>query len=1062
MIEVGVLVGGDYRVERKLAEGGMGAVFVAEQVSTGAKRALKVIRPELLRNPKLRARFAQEAKVTSRIASDHVVSVVAAGLDPDLGVPWLAMELLAGETLFEMVTSRGALPPDIAITILKQLSHAIDAAHEASVVHRDLKPENVFLATARRSGFPFFVKVLDFGIARIVREAQVTKTESLGTPLWMAPEQAGSGDTVGTWTDIWSFGLIAFFLLTGRSYWLAGRGEGTTLAVVRELCIDPLPPARERAFAVGYGGDLPEAFDAWFANCVSRDVGHRFPSAGVAVASLARAFGLSGSDSDGAMSAPRLSSLPTKKAVPVDGEEAPVESVNAVAHAITEVAPIHAPTLQPTEPPARESAPRATSAPSSVPAASSVAPPAAPSSPPSSPPSIPPSIPQSTPAAPPPVSVTQPSAPSVSYPWTKRIVLGVSVLAVAGLAFLGAGALGASKDREQCRASPNDEACVRACARGDGFGCAQSGRKGIVSRDASVVARSVGLLRDACARGHDEACGTLGQALAFPVGAGLARDPKGAVENLEKSCNSGHMCALAGSLRELGFAGFAKDGAAYFGASCKKPPTSAEGRLDCAWAIAHDLEGPPNGKVSPRLVAIGELDLRGACSEEAGDICGLVWLDKKATPAEVLSAYERGCDAGSALACNNLGALRAAGTADRPPNPGVAAEAFVRACAAGEPSACNNLAFVKGGLVATPRRGPRGATVYKLRCSGGIQVGCAGWGERIDVVPKGTPVQPKDAASAFERACEAGLGTACVNLGALLYMGRGVAQDRARAEKLFAETCFRGDASACGEQGTALLTLRMDHPRDVRAGFGFLERACKGGEEDSCMALYGHMVNGLPDHKREAEGVAGLLRLAAQKIYGLGLPQLYETGAAGLPKDLAEARRVAIAACETESRCTDAAYFVSRGVGGAKEELRAIELLTRGCENDDYPSCTDLGARHREGRGVGKDPTRAVELFKKACDGADPAACDMLSRAYGTAEGVSRDLPRALALARSACENGGAEGCATVGVMTAEGKGTEKNVESAAPYLAFGCRRAVQSACEKLQELKMPLPELDH
>src|SRR5690348_10104209 len=119
MLEPGVLVGGDYRVERKLAEGGMGAVFVAEQVSTGAKRALKIIKPELLHEPKLKQRFEQEARITSRIASDHVVSVVGAGIDPGTGIPWLAMELLSGQTLLRTVEGRGALRRDIAISILR-------------------------------------------------------------------------------------------------------------------------------------------------------------------------------------------------------------------------------------------------------------------------------------------------------------------------------------------------------------------------------------------------------------------------------------------------------------------------------------------------------------------------------------------------------------------------------------------------------------------------------------------------------------------------------------------------------------------------------------------------------------------------------------------------------------------------------------------------------------------------------------------------------------------------------------------------------------------------------
>ena len=155
MLEPGAIVGGDYRVERKLSEGCMGAVFVAEQISTGAKRALKIIKAELLSDPKLRARFEQEAKVSAKIESDHVVSVVAAGFDTQHQLPWLAMELLTGETLLQAVTERGSLPKPMALAILKQLAHGIDAAHAAGIVHRDLKPENIFLADAKRSGVPF-------------------------------------------------------------------------------------------------------------------------------------------------------------------------------------------------------------------------------------------------------------------------------------------------------------------------------------------------------------------------------------------------------------------------------------------------------------------------------------------------------------------------------------------------------------------------------------------------------------------------------------------------------------------------------------------------------------------------------------------------------------------------------------------------------------------------------------------------------------------------------------------------------------------------------------------
>ena len=1056
MLEPGVLVGGDYRVERKLSEGGMGAVFVAEQVSTGAKRALKIVRPELLRNAKLRERFAQEAKVTSRIASDHIVSVVAAGYDEKLALPWLAMELLNGETLHDLVESRGPLPVDMALAILKQLAHAVDAAHDAQVVHRDLKPDNVFLATSRRSGFPLFVKVLDFGIARIVAEAQTANTESLGTPLWMAPEQAGSGDSVGPWTDVWAFGLIAFYLLTGKPYWLAAHSETSPLAVVREVCLDPLSPARERAMTVGFEGELPEAFDAWFFGCVTRDVKARYATTGEALKQLAAVYGVSMAES-----AQVLSSLPVKTrdtGRDGDDDDEAVDSRTRAAHAKTEIAPIPAPTPDSREAvsvsvSSREASSRAASARevSSRVASSREA--------------------QETPAQAPPVSVTKPSlGVAPKSPWPKRAVVAALVAASALGVGLAVRARAAEKDRATCQASGDLATCKRACASGGGdeIACVREAEHGVLSSDAAWVSKSSDVLRGACAQGGKasaEACGALGHALAFPPPAGLSRDLKGAADALEKACRGGQMCAHAGALRDLGVAGFAKDTGAYFDAACMQSPASATEKLDCLVALAREGarngEGHPGAPVQGRLASLPPDLAKQACAERAGDACAFVWLDPKADDAQVVAAYERGCEAGSALACNALGVARVAGGPGRAANPVLARETFERACNGGELAACNNAAFVLGGYPATVRRGPRGAVVYKLRCSGGIQVGCAGFGEKLEVLPKGTPVKPQDAVAMLDKACSSGLTTACVNLGAFVYLGRGVPRDRARAEKLFAESCLRGDASACGEQGTSLLAIRMDHPRDVRAGIGFLDRACKGGEEDSCTALYSQLLNGLPDSKRVAEGVAGLLRLGKKKIHSHVLVQLYETGAEGQPKDLVEARRVALAMCEGDAHCTDAAYFLSRGLGGPRDEVRATDLLAKGCDQDDYPSCTELGSRYREGRGQSKDPSRAVELFKRGCDGGDPPACDMLSRAYASAEGVPRDLARALTLARAACDSGGVEGCATVGVMIAEGKGAEKDIDAAMPYLSYACRRATQPACEKLQALGKPIPELD-
>jgi len=163
----------------------MGAVYVADQLSTGKARALKVMRAELVDDLDARRRFEQEARVGARVASDHVVEIHAAGVDGETGLPFLVMELLVGEDLASAIERSGPMPPSAVLAIFEQLCHAIGAAHGAGVVHRDLKPENVFLAKPRRAREASVdVKVLDFGIAKVVEESASRKksTQSIGTP----------------------------------------------------------------------------------------------------------------------------------------------------------------------------------------------------------------------------------------------------------------------------------------------------------------------------------------------------------------------------------------------------------------------------------------------------------------------------------------------------------------------------------------------------------------------------------------------------------------------------------------------------------------------------------------------------------------------------------------------------------------------------------------------------------------------------------------------------------------------------------------------------------------
>ena len=276
----GSVFAGDFEIVEPLAEGGMGALYVARQRSTGALRALKLMQRDLVRSPALREKFEQEARIGARIESDHVAQVLAAGVDAASGMPWIAMELLRGETLAAYAERVGPLQAPHVVAIYQQICHALGAAHRQSIVHRDLKPENIFLATPRAVGVELMVKLLDFGIAKVVAEATSSQTGAMGTPMYMAPEQY-QGRGIGPWTDVWALGLIAFYLLTGKSYWRSvGGTTSAPAALMYEVCMEPIVPASARATELGVTLLLPEGFDRWFARCVARETADRFSDAG--------------------------------------------------------------------------------------------------------------------------------------------------------------------------------------------------------------------------------------------------------------------------------------------------------------------------------------------------------------------------------------------------------------------------------------------------------------------------------------------------------------------------------------------------------------------------------------------------------------------------------------------------------------------------------------------------------------------------------------------------------------------------------------------------------------
>jgi serine/threonine protein kinase len=178
--------------------------------------------------------------------------------------------------------------------ILGQLCHALGAAHRASIVHRDLKPDNVFLAKPRQRGPGVMVKIIDFGVARMQLEAKTAAATQtmLGTPLWMAPEQVTPGAPIKPAADVWSLGLIAYYLLTARSFWLtAYEPEASIWRILNEVCVTAMPSASARAKEQGCAELLPEGFDGWFARCVDRDQNERFADANAAYEALEELLG---------------------------------------------------------------------------------------------------------------------------------------------------------------------------------------------------------------------------------------------------------------------------------------------------------------------------------------------------------------------------------------------------------------------------------------------------------------------------------------------------------------------------------------------------------------------------------------------------------------------------------------------------------------------------------------------------------------------------------------------------------------------------------------------------
>ncbi|CAN97890.1 Protein kinase [Sorangium cellulosum So ce56] len=273
-LEAGSVVGGKYRLERPLAGGAMGFLWVARHLQLDVEVALKFMMPQHADSPVARARFEREAKASAQLRTPNVVHVYDYGLEGD--TPYLAMELLEGEDLAAYLARHGRLEPEELLGIVSQVCKALRRAHEVGLIHRDLKPANIFLA---RQGEEV-VKILDFGVAKAIGTglaADATKTGTLiGSPHYMSPEQVRRSKTIDFRSDLWSLGVIIFQCLTGQ---LPFPGEELGDVLV-EICTGDIPVASQLA------PNLWPELDRFLERALKREPAERFQSA----SELARAF----------------------------------------------------------------------------------------------------------------------------------------------------------------------------------------------------------------------------------------------------------------------------------------------------------------------------------------------------------------------------------------------------------------------------------------------------------------------------------------------------------------------------------------------------------------------------------------------------------------------------------------------------------------------------------------------------------------------------------------------------------------------------------------------------
>jgi len=262
-----------YRLDALIGRGGMGAVYKATQITMNKVVAVKVLKPELAASTEAAKRFHREARAASALSHPHTIRVIDFGQTPEREL-YLAMEFLDGRPLAEVMSAEGRLPLDRTLKIAAEIASSLVEAHERGLVHRDLKPENVILQDVAND--PDFVKVLDFGIAKFLTgssgDSAVTRTGAvIGTPQYMAPEQARASRALTTASDVYSLGVVMYEMLSGLTPFTGDSPVDVLMAHVT----DPAPPLPSDL-------DVPDDVRALVARLLAKEPEHRPSAAEVA------------------------------------------------------------------------------------------------------------------------------------------------------------------------------------------------------------------------------------------------------------------------------------------------------------------------------------------------------------------------------------------------------------------------------------------------------------------------------------------------------------------------------------------------------------------------------------------------------------------------------------------------------------------------------------------------------------------------------------------------------------------------------------------------------------